>query len=329
MTPPRRTVTASLLAPSIAVVLALGAAACGVTHPATAAGTTSATETTLVLPGAGHPTVTIGDKNFTEQFVLGELYGQALRAQGFSVLSNRNIGPIEVTIRALQNGTLSLYPEYLGTWNTMVAGYLRTFPSRSGAYRAAQRYAVAHGLELLDLTPFSDTDAIGVTSAYAAANGLRTIGDLTRVAPALTLGAPPQFAQLPADLPALEQAYGFLPSAFKALEVGGQFQALDAGSVQAADVSSTAGQLTLGKYDLLRDTRNVFGWGNVIPVVPAKVLTAEGPAFAATINQVSALLTLTVMRKLNADVDVQHQDPATVAKRFLQAQGLVVLTTGR
>ena len=67
----------------------------------------------------------------------------------------------------------------------------------------------------------------------------------------------------------------------------------------------------------------MFGWGKAVPVVPAKVLAAEGPAFAATIDRVSGLLTTAVMRELNDQVDVYQQDPAVVAKQFLQAHGLV------
>ena len=67
----------------------------------------------------------------------------------------------------------------------------------------------------------------------------------------------------------------------------------------------------------------MFGWGNVVPVVPARVLDAEGPAFESTIDKVSALLTLPVMRQLNAAVDISHEDPAVVARDFLMAQGLV------
>jgi osmoprotectant transport system substrate-binding protein len=275
------------------------------------------------LPGTGRPLVTIGDKNLTEQFVLGELYYQALSAQGFKVMLNRNIGPTEVTIPALQSGRLAMYPEYLQTWNTTVARYRNEFPSASRAYQAGRRYALAHGLELLDPTPFSDTDEIGVTFNYANEHRLKTLADLRRVASTLTLGAPPQFQQDPAGLPLIEQAYGFLPASFKALEVGGQYQALDEGTVQAADVNSTDAQLLTGVYRVLRDPRHVFGWGNVVPVASAKLLQAEGPAFAATINKVSGLLTLPVMRQLNAAVELSHQDPAAVAREFLIAHGLV------
>ncbi len=275
------------------------------------------------LPGTGKPLVTIGDKNFTEQFVLGELYSQALSAQGFKVMLSRNIGPTEVTIPALQSGRLAMYPEYLQTWNTTVARYRHGFPTAARAYQAGRRYALAHGLDLLDPTPFSDTDEIGVPFNYATEHRLKTLGDLRRVAATLTVGAPPQFQQDPAGLPLIEQAYGFLPAAFKPLEVGGQYQALDQGTVQAADVNSTDAQLLTGDYLVLGDPRHVFGWGNVVPVASAKLLQIEGPAFAATIDKVSALLTLPVMRQLNAAVELSHQDPAAVAREFLIAHGLV------
>jgi glycine betaine/choline ABC-type transport system substrate-binding protein len=67
----------------------------------------------------------------------------------------------------------------------------------------------------------------------------------------------------------------------------------------------------------------VLGWGNVVPVVSAQLLSVEGPAFAQTINKVSSLLTLGTMRRLNAAVDISHQDLATVARNFLTAHGLV------
>jgi osmoprotectant transport system substrate-binding protein len=311
-----------------AVVLGVAVSACGSGHSgATAATRPPPRAVKPALPGTGRPQVTIGDKNFTEQFLLGDLYQQALIAKGFAVMLNPNIGPTEVTLQALQSGRLDMYPEYLGTWNSAVAGYARSFASAGSALRAARAYATAHGLALLHPTPFSDTDAIGVTRAYAVNNDLRTIGDLRRIAPAVTLGGPPQFQQSPGGLPAVEEAYGFVPAAFKALDVGAQYQALAQGSVQAADVNTTDGQLAGRGYRLLSDPEGVFGWGNVVPVVPAKVLAVEGPAFAETIDSVSALLTTRVMRGLNAAVDIYHEDPAAVARQFLESHGLVLKPT--
>jgi osmoprotectant transport system substrate-binding protein len=312
------TLAVSLIA---AALLAVGLPACGASNSTNAASKDHSAASTTTLPGADKPPVTIGDKNFTEQFVLGELYKQALGAQGYTVSIDRNIGLTQ--LQALQTGRLDMYPEYLGTWNTAVAGNQQQFSTVREAYQAGQFYAAAHGLQLLDETPFSDVNAIGVTATYAQQNALHTIADLVKVAPTLTIGAPPQFKTSPAGLPLIEQEYGVLPAGFKALDVGEQYQALDQGSVQAADVNTTDGELLSGQYALLADPKRAFGWGNVVPIVPSKVLVTEGPAFATTINRVSSLLTTQTMRQLNADVDIYHQDPAAVAKQFLVARGLV------
>jgi osmoprotectant transport system substrate-binding protein len=306
-----------------AAALALVVGGCGSAGKTQSPVSGTASAKTTALPGTGKPTVTIGDKNFTEQFLLGQLYKQALQANGFSVNLNQNIGPTEVTLQALASGRLDMYPEYLSTWNQSIAHYRHGFRSQYTAYQAAQRYALSHGMELLDPTPFSDTNAIAVSFNYGAENDINTIADLRKVAGTMALGAPPQFQQDPHGLPAIEQVYGFIPAEFKPLDVGEQYQALDQGTVQAADVSSTDGELMNGNYTVLKDPKNVFGWGNAVPVVAARVVDAEGPAFVATINKVSALLTNDVIRQLNAAVDVSHQSPAKVAKEFLLAHGLV------
>lgn len=311
----------TFIAVAVVVVLAAGcdSSSSQVTSPPP---TTTSTQTTT-LPGVGKPSVTIGDKNYTEQFVLGELYYEALQAQGFTVQINQNIGPISVTMQALASGQLGMYPEYLDTWNSQVAGYTRQFKVLHRALAAAGRYARRKGLTLLNPTPFSDTGAIGVTDNYAQQNQLRTIGDLREIEQNVTLGGPPQFQQESTGLPALEQAYRVTPVGYKSLEIGAQYKALDQNAVQAADVNTTDAELTTGNYTLLSDPRRVFGVGNVVPVVSAQVLAQEGPAFADTVNRVTALLTLPVIRELNAGVDLAGQDPSSVARRFLVDHGLI------
>jgi osmoprotectant transport system substrate-binding protein len=323
----------------VALGAAIGLAGCGGTSASSSARSTSSVATTtnaVTLPGAGKPPITIGDKNFTEQFLLGELYMQALTAQGYSVSLNQNIGPTEVTTQALQSGTLDMYPEYLDVgwqparapWSPPAGAYTQPYPSERSAYRTAQQYALTLKLELLDATPFSDTNAIAVTSSYSAQNNVTTIADLDPLASTLTFGGPAEFQQSPDGLPAIERAYGFQPAVYKALSVGGQYEALDHQLVQAADVNSTDGQLANGSYALLSDPHHVFGWGNVVPVVPLAVLDREGPAFAATINRVSGLLTTTAMRQLNAAVDISGQDPKVVAEQFLTSHGLLPAAPG-
>ena len=299
---------------------------------ATSTATSTTTTTTTTLPGTGKPAVTVGDENYTEQFVLGQLYLLALKAQGFTVTINPNLGPVALRLQQLQNGGkgegVDVYPEYLDVWNSQIANDKRHFTRVRRAYAAAQSFAAVHGLKLLDYTQFSDTAGIGVTAAFAQQNRLRSIGDLAPLAPSLTMGGPagPQFQNDTSfGLPAMESAYGFTPAAYKPLAIGDQYTALDQGQVQAAYVNTTDGQFTTGNYALLADPRRVFGIGNVVPVVSLKTLQIEGPAFAATINKVTALLTQPVMRELNAEVDpnLAGKSAAGVASRFLADHGLI------
>jgi osmoprotectant transport system substrate-binding protein len=319
---------ATVITPIIGVVSALLIAGCGgATSGSTPATSTTAaaatTTTTTPLPGVGKPPVIIGDKNFTEQFVLGELYAEALTAQGYSVQVNQDIGPVEVTLPALTTGRLAMYPEYLGEWDYVVAHHHGGFRSAAAALLAGRHYAISRGMALLDPTPFSDTSAIAVTLAYAEQHRLRTIADLRNVAASLVMGGPPQFEDGRNYLPLVEQVYGFAPHSYQSLDIGSQYQNLANGTIEAADVNTTDGELASGNYVLLGDPRNVFGWGQAVPVVPMKVLQAEGPAFAATINDVTALLTTNVMRWLNGQVDNAHRDPAGVAREFLETHGVI------
>jgi osmoprotectant transport system substrate-binding protein len=315
----------------VAVLAAVQFAGCGgggqtssSSSPATTTTTTAVSGSPSAgLPGQGRPSIVIGDKNFTEQFILGQLYQQALHAQGYDVALNPDIGPTEVTIPALQSGRITIYPEYLTSWTRDVAGIHTRFRTAQAALGAGAAYARGQGLRLLAPTPFSDTAAVAVTPAYAAKNGLRQLADLRRVGGNLVFGSAPQFQTDPNGLPLLQSAYGFSPINFTSLEVGAQYGALVTGQVQAAEVGTTDGQLTQPEYQLLADPDHVFGFGNVVPVVSARALLAEGPAFAQTIERVDRLLTLPVMRALNAAVDLEGQTAAAVAQTFLVAHGLV------
>ena len=304
----------------LAALLATAVAACGsskkTTTPASAPAAPAATG-----PGAGKPAVVVGDKNFEEEFVLGDLYAQALEAKGYKVTLKPNIGSSEIIYKALQSGQIDMYPEYTGTFLTVVAGV--TSPPHSGqaVYSASQAYAQKHGFTLLAQTPFYDSDAVGALKTYATSNHLSSIGDLAKLGHAVKFGGPSTFATRAQALPGLKQAYGINPT-FAPLAIGLIYKALDSGQVQVSDVFSTDPQLTTGKYVVLTDPKKVFGFQNVAPIVKQSVVSAEGPAFTQTLNAVSALLTIPAIQRMNAAVALDKQDPAAVAHAFLVANHL-------
>ena len=306
---------------SLVTALALtgGLAACGSDDDN--GSDTTAAATASGQPGKGKPPVTLGTKNFTEQFVLGQLYKQALEAKGFKVALKQNIGSTEIADKALRSGQIDMYPEYIGIFNTAVAGDAKAYPSVEDAFAAGKSYASAHGYTLLPLTPFTDVDALAVTPDYARAHALRSVADLAAIR-GLKLGAPPEFRQRETGLVGLARVYGIRDVDFSPLTIGLQYQALDDGKIDTADVFTTDGQLQSGRYVVLDDPKNVFGFQNVTPIVSSRVLAAEGPAFEDTLNAVSRVLTTRAMQQMNAAVAIDKQSPADVAQQFLQANGL-------
>lgn len=316
---------------SLSVLVAgCGGSGSGATTSTRGSSTTTSsatTSTTTTLPGTGRPSVTLGDSNTTEQFVLGELYDLALSAQGFSVTLLRNIGPPAVSYQALQQGNLNLYPEYLNVWNSQLVHDQRQHGSVADAFETAETWASEHELELLKPTPGSDTQGIAVTTAFARAHHLRTLEDLARLSPTLTLGAPLQFTQSSTALPALEQAYGLTPTRTSTVVIGDQYKDLQDGRIEAAYVKTTDAELATSQFRLLGDPKHVNGFGNIVPVVTASTVAAEGPVFVDTLNQVDKLLTTQILRVLNAQVELDQMDPLPVARQFLEQHGLLSAST--
>jgi osmoprotectant transport system substrate-binding protein len=270
---------------------------------------------------ANAPTITIGTKNFTEQFILGEIYKQALEASGFKVALKSDIGSSEIVDRALTAGSLDMYPEYTGVLLSEIAGVRARPRSAQAAFRRAKAFEQKRGFTLLSMTPFSDSNALAVTPATARKFKLGSISDLGQV-PRVTIGAPPEFSSRFEGQVGLRQLYGLKGIRVMPFKIGEQYPALDDGKVDAAAVFTTDGQLMRGRYKILADPRNLFAFQNVAPVIRAD-LVRRYPKIAEVINSVSARLTTEAMRGMNAAAVQRKQPPAEVAGQFLRRAGLL------
>jgi osmoprotectant transport system substrate-binding protein len=315
----------SLTSAVLALVLAAAVAACGSSNDKSSSSSSSGSSTSqsASLPGKGKPSVTLGDKNFTEQFVLGQLYKQGLEAKGFTINLKNNLGSSEIIDKALTSGKIDMYPEYMDVIDTVIAkGNEKNRPkSPEEAYTRAKAFEAKRGFDVLDKTPFFNADALAVKPAFAQKNGLKSSADLKKLK-SFTFGAPPENKTRFEGVVGMKQVYGLTNLKFKPLAIGLQYKALADGQIDVAAVFTTDGQLQGGKLTVLTDPQGVFGFQNVAPVVSKKVLAAEGPAFSQTLNAISAKLTTEAMRKMNGAVDLDKQDPAKVADQFLRANGL-------
>jgi osmoprotectant transport system substrate-binding protein len=267
--------------------------------------------------------LTLGTKNFTESFIVGELYRQALAANGYNVTVRKNLGSTEIVDRALQRGDIQAYPEYLGVAATVVAGEDVAGKNADETYRIARDFYGSRGQALSAQTPFENVDAIAATRYFAQRERLRTVADLRRL-PHFTLGARPEFANREQGLAGMQRVYGLTNARFRPLAIGAQYTALDEGDADVANVFSTDGQLSTGDYKVLEDPKRLFGYQHVALVIDKdKLGRLGGDRFMQVINRVNQRLTTDQMIAMNRAVDIDHADVAAVTARFLRQNGLL------
>jgi osmoprotectant transport system substrate-binding protein len=325
--PGRRRARTLMLGGALAAAIAISA--CGSSSPAgsthsssTQAGSPPASS--AALPGKGKPAIVLGDKNFTEEFVLGDLYAEALRAKGFTVTLKPNIGSTELVNRVLQAGQINAYPEYLGEIASTLANYSKPLTSEAQTLSLAQAYENKHGFTVMTpVTPFQDRDQLATLKSYATKHHLTSIAQLRSLGP-LKLGDYSAEETRYEGYVGLKKAYGDTNLQFVPLEAGGPiYQALDSGQVQVGDVFSTDPQLLSGKYTALSDPKNIMGFQHVAMVIKTSLLHQLGPAFQTTYAAVTKLLTTPAVQALNKAVAIDKLAPAAVAHTFLKENHLL------
>src|SRR5437879_609719 len=127
----------------VLTVLLAGCGSSSKSSSSSSSATTSTSTTTAAAasgPGVGKPAVTVGDKNFTEQNILGQLYSQALAAKGYPVNLKENVGSSEIINKAFTSGQIQMYPEYTGVYLSAVAMQATLPKSASEAYAQAKAF---------------------------------------------------------------------------------------------------------------------------------------------------------------------------------------------
>ncbi len=267
-------------------------------------------------------TVTIGSTNFSEQLILTHMYAAVLQKAGVKVKTRLNLGAREVVFPALEKGEIDLLPEYTGA----ALSFLDPKATQTKAdevLAALKQQLAAKQLTALDPTPAQDKDAWAVTQQTAARYHLKTISDLKPVAGQLVVGGPPELKTRPAGLPGLRRLYGIQFKEFRPLDAGGPltFGALKKGSIQVARVFSTQGRIASDNLVVLQEDKLLEPAQNLVPIGRSGALS--DPKVSQALNTLSAKLTTEELTRLNAQVDVEKQDPEQVARTWLQQQGLV------
>jgi len=324
--PIRTAATAGLAAVTVAALAAVTAcssssssSSSSASSPASATAAASSSSNPL-SSGAASGTVVVGSANFPENEVLAEVYALALQAKGVKATTKLNIGAREVYYPQVENGAITIIPEYNGTLLSVEVSKTSTAKSTADV-DAALAAGLPSTLTVLNPAAAQDSDSVTVTAATAAKYHLTSIADLKPYAASMTLGAPPEFKTRSDGIAGLKATYGLTFKAFDPLDESGPITlaALTSGKVQAADVFTTTPQIVSDHLVSLTDPKFNFAAQNVIPLVYKPDLT---PTITATLNAVDAKLTTAALLQLDIAVITNKEDYTTAAQQWLQSAGL-------
>ena len=269
-------------------------------------------------------TITVGSANFPENELLAEMYAQALEAQDVKVTRKFNIGARELYLKALEDGSIDLLPEYNGALLAALSpkGEVPQSVSTPDEVYDALQKVLPKGTQTLPQSAAEDKDTLTVTEETASKYDLKTIGDLKPVAGQMSLAAGPEFDKRYQGVVGLEKVYGVKFKEFKALDAGGPLTkaALEKGDVQVANIFSTDSAIETENLVVLEDTKNLFLAQNILPLITKSKVNGT---VEDALNKVSEALTTEDLTKYLAKVQVDKQDPATVAKQYLSDKKLV------
>ncbi len=320
-----------MIAALATMCLIFGLAACGdddtadTGSPATTG--TPATSGTAIErdpANANKGTITVGSKNFTEQYILGEVYAQTLEAQGFRVRRRLNLGSEQVAYKALRGGTIDMYPEYTGTALTSFFEVKTTDVPKDpdAAYEQAKAQYAKQNITALERTPFENTYVIASTKQTAEkAGNPKTVSELFANNTKLSISGFPECRQRQDCLLGLRSTYGFKG---KFVSSEGKFSDLDSGQADLTLAFSTDPQLALtDKYVAYEDDKNFFPPYNITLGIRNDTVEKLGPKAIETFEAVQKGMTEEAMRELNRRVELDKQEPKAVAAAYLREENFV------
>jgi len=320
----------ALLAALAALVLAVAVAACGSDDKSSGGGggggSSSSGGGKLIKKNSANASksISVGSKNFTEQFILGNIYADALQAAGYKVTKQLNLGSEVVAFKSLKQGEVDAYPEYTGTALTSFYKVKVTdVPTDANqAYTEVKSKLAKDKITALPQAPFDNTYRLGMTKAGAKKIGNpKTISDLKGKSQKLVINGFPECRQRPDCLLGVEKTYGLKFKKFLANE--SKYEVLDKNQADVAFIFTTDANLATNKYVILDDDKKLFPPYHISFMVKDDVLKKLGPDAQKTVEQVQKPLTDKVMRELNSRVDLDKKKPAEVAQEYLRESGFI------
>ena len=268
-------------------------------------------------------TIRIATKPMTEQLIIGEILQLFIEQEtDLQVELTQGVGGGTSNILpAMLNGEFDLYPEYTGTGWNLVLGNEGFYDER--LFNNLQRqFQNELGLTWMTRLGFNNTFGLAVSSEMATEYDLTTFSDLVTVSNQLTFGAEPDFFEREDGYPLLVDPHGFNFNQRVDLDIGLKYQAINEGQIDAMNIFTTDGQLSVADVVVLEDDLQIYPSYRCQLVARTQIIE-QFPELKSVLIQLEDLFTDQEISKLNYLVEVEGQDPQVVAKTFLQDMNLL------
>lgn len=279
------------------------------------------------ISSAKEETLIVGAKDFTEQYVVGNLIKILLEEHGYQVNYHDGLaGP--ALRRFLEFGDIDIYMEYPGTtWYVYLTEAEILKPDEM--YYRLKEEDLNRGIVWLDRTGFKNSYALVMRKEEAKKLNLETISDLSA-----------HFATHPGNLTiAMHHDFYFRPDGFQRMEATYGFDfhkrdekpvikglvhgLLNSREVDVAAVLLTDPQIQKYGFRVLKDDKGFFLQYSLAPVIQ-KSIADNHPHVVKLLNTLTTLIPdRETMIKLNLRVYTGEEDPKEIAREFLLKCGLI------
>lgn len=270
--------------------------------------------------GPSQPAIVVGSKASIQEQLLGEIVAQHLeRRLGTRIERRLGLGDTPVLHQELLTGQLTLYPDYTGA---LIAEVLKETPSTVpdiAFQRARSELLRRFRLEITDPLGFDNRTVMVVRSAEAA--GIATLSQASQAKSGWKLGVSYEFQSRVEGLPALNSYHLPMAASFRSMSPADLFPALQEGAVTMIAAQAADGYLTTQGWTILEDDLKVFAPQDAVIVVRQDAF-ALAPLLKPALAELAGKLSLDKVRAINAQVVIDQQPVAEVARQFLASAGL-------
>jgi osmoprotectant transport system substrate-binding protein len=311
------------LATILVAAFALVGCAPATTQTAPAESTGAAETNESAAPALEGLTGTIGAKDFSEQYILGNMVSILLNEYGANTNYSTIVGSANVRT-ALEADEFLGYWEYTGTSWLAYNGQDAPVSGVEAQYNAVKELDAAQGIAWLDGADVNNTYAFAIRSDKAAELGVTKLSDLAALPAAeQTFCIESEFASRPDGWAGIQSTYGLANATTVTLDTGAIYQVTaDGKDCNFGEVFATDGRIAGFDLLVMADDKEFFPVYQIGFTLKQSTLDAY-PAIADIINRLTALLTDQVMQDLNAKADIDGIDPAKIAEDFLREKGLI------